>query len=120
MTKSLFLYASVAAGLGACTRFGVTEILGKNRLIKNMGWPVATFVINIFGSFLLALFVAHIDDTFLQKILTVGFLGGFTTFSTFNNEVFNLWENRHGGLSILYALSSFLISLAATWVGFHV
>jgi fluoride exporter len=53
----------------------------------------------------------------LSPLLVVGFLGGFTTFSTFSLDAFRLWEGGAPGLAALYVLGSVGLSLAGVAAG---
>lgn len=85
------VWVALAGGLGAGARFVVdgllTEHLGR-RL------PTATLVINVVGSFLLGVVVGwsagHDGRAILRSVVGVGFLGGFTTFSTASVELVRL------------------------------
>lgn len=84
-------------------------------------FPLATFAINITGSFLIGLLLVLCDrQDFLhpnfRPLLVTGVLGGYTTFSTFEWEVFAL--GRAGSLlAYVYAASSVAAGWAACWVG---
>ncbi|RYD05926.1 hypothetical protein N752_06690 [Desulforamulus aquiferis] len=76
----------VAAGgfLGATGRFLVTSIIQSKH---NYPFPFGTFTVNLVGSFLLGfLFAQHLFNADLLLLLGIGFLGSFTTFSTFEME----------------------------------
>jgi CrcB protein len=84
--------------------------LGVNRLLPS-SFPYGTFFINILGSFLIGvIYVAGIERMHLSPQLrlgiTVGFLGGFTTFSSYSLESALLFERE----KILYALCYFALS----------
>ncbi|WP_054660905.1 fluoride efflux transporter FluC [Secundilactobacillus kimchicus] len=79
---------SLAGTVGAVLRYGVTR--AGNVLFKTVRLPVATLVINLVGAFCLGLAVSHLNSASLSWQLSSGFLAGFTTFSTFTNEVVTL------------------------------
>ena len=89
-------------------------------------WPrhyyLATFTVNLVGCFLIgflsAYFLLRSDlPLILRTGLTVGVLGGLTTFSSFSLEVLRLFENGQPGVAIAYLLSSLLGGLLAAWLG---
>ena len=97
------------AGSGAMALFG-------------MAFPYGTLFVNIVGSFLMGIFVgsfALFDNTSpeLRAFLTVGLLGGFTTFSSFSLDVVTLYERGEVTAAILYVAFSVLLSLAAIFAG---
>lgn len=85
-------------------------------------FPLATFFINVTGSlsigFLFALFAAksNLDENW-QLFLIVGFLGAFTTFSTFELETFQLFRDKNYPTAFLYAASSVLVGFAGVLAG---
>ncbi len=84
------------------------------------GFPWATLFVNVAGSFLMGVFVtvmAEKGGTKFAPLLTVGMLGGFTTFSSFSLDAVTLWERGQAGLAATYVLSSVLVSLAALFAG---
>jgi CrcB protein len=112
MTEILLIGAG--AGVGATLRYLTTQTV--NNKWKN-DFPLATFLINILGSFLLGLlFGTGISDN-LYKILGVGVMGGFTTFSTFNFELFNLADNKKLNNFEKYFVMSYAIGFIAAFLG---
>ncbi len=110
---------SVALGgaIGASGRYLVN--VGVTRLIGH-GFPFATIVANVLGSFLMGVMVVvlakkggHVYAPFLMT----GVLGGFTTFSAFSLDTITLFERGEAGLAGLYAGLSVFLSLAAIAVG---
>ena len=85
-------------------------------------FPLGTFLVNIFGCFLIGLFYAVAEKGNLltpewRILLTTGFCGGFTTFSTFAYENLNLLKNGDITYFILYIIASVILGILATWLG---
>src|SRR3954468_1742051 len=94
---------AVAAGgsLGAVARYGVDALVERH---VDALFPWSTFVINISGCFLNGLVVAIVVDSlgappWVSRGLVIGFLGAYTTFSTFAAETYGLTELSHWGLA---------------------
>ena len=112
---------AVAAGgaLGSLLRFLVSSWVVAN-------WPrhfyLGTFAVNLLGcfaiGFLSAFFLLRADlPLALRTGITVGVLGGLTTFSSFSLEVVSLLESGQHGTAVGYLLGSVLGGLAAAWLG---
>ena len=104
-----FLLVFIGGGLGAMARYFVTVNLAG----KLGNFPLGTFAANILGSFLMGLVVGIIAGRAslenFRLFAAVGFLGGFTTFSTFSAETLNLLQ----GGQIILAAANILLSVAA-------
>lgn len=89
-------------------------------------FPFPTFIINVLGSFLIGLFLIlltdrfEISDTFRLAVM-VGFIGAFTTFSTFEMEIYGLIREGHivtaAGYIFLSLATGFLGLLFGIWLG---
>ena len=110
---------AVAGAVGALARYGV-EGLVSNR------WPTAfpwgTFVVNVTGSFVLAVVFVATTERFtiypwLRSTLTIGLLGAYTTFSTLSLESYRLIEDGSVGLALANTLGSVAAGLAAVYLG---
>ncbi len=90
--------------------------------INETGLPLGTWGVNLLGSFLIGLAVplmvgkgeAH------RLVLVVGFLGSFTTFSTFSLDTLALWESGRPGWAVLNATGSVVLGLVCVALGFWV
>ncbi|MEL6963546.1 MAG: fluoride efflux transporter CrcB [Pseudomonadota bacterium] len=114
----------VAAGgmIGAVLRYlvnvGVVKLAGQ-------GFPLATMIVNILGSFVMGTLVAVMALSWnanqeVRLFLAVGLLGSFTTFSTFSLDVFTLYERQAYMPLLLYVLGSFTLSLMGLVLGLAV
>lgn len=109
----------VAGGLGVLARYGLDTFLQRR---SEAVFPWSTFLINVSGCFVLALVIAVLVDrwhapAWLRLGATVGFLGGYTTFSTFAYETQNLIESRHLALALANGVGSVVAGVAAVYAG---
>lgn len=119
--ESLPKILSVAAGgaFGAAARY----LIGVSPLQNFFGkFPFSTFVVNVFGSFLMGfLFVILTEKVFSSEafrlFVLVGFLGALTTFSTFEFEIWILIRENRYGTAFAYLFSSVLLGFAAVLGG---
>ncbi len=110
---------AIAGALGALARYGLGGWLTA-RLPGAFPWE--TFIINISGSFIIGLlFVIFTEKLMphpaLRASLMVGFVGAYTTFSTFSLETFRLIEDRAIGLAAANVVGSVVAGLLAVWLG---
>ncbi|NWG45373.1 MAG: fluoride efflux transporter CrcB [Alphaproteobacteria bacterium] len=116
--KTLFAIAAGGA-LGATLRYLVVH-LGLR--LFGPGFPYGVLAVNVAGSFLMGVIVAALAAGFelsapLRAFLTVGCLGGFTTFSSFSLDAVTLWERGEGGLALAYVLGSVILSILGLAAG---
>jgi fluoride exporter len=112
--------AAIAAGgaLGTLARYGVNRAIVPAAL----GFPWATFVVNVTGSLLLGLAVTMMVERwsptrFVRPFVAVGFCGGFTTFSTMVVSAAQLGQHGRSGLAAVYLVASLVAGLVAVVVG---
>lgn len=113
--------AAIAAGgaAGALARHGVNLTSAH---FWGMNFPWGTVIVNILGSFIMGLLIvkfAHMDGASqeLRAFLTTGFLGAFTTFSTFSLDFVTIWERGDTGAAMVYMLGSVVFSIFALFAG---
>ncbi|MBL8145774.1 MAG: fluoride efflux transporter CrcB [Anaerolineae bacterium] len=117
------LLASLAVGFGAFAGANIRYVIGLlwARYVTHP-FPAHTLFINVSGSFLLALIAGLLGERYqtshpFRLLLTVGFCGGFTTFSTFALETVNLMRAGDNGQAVLYIIASVGLSMLAAVVG---
>lgn len=114
-----YLFISIGAVAGAVLRYHVGEIARKYNPV--LGFPWGTFFINVSGSFLLGLLMASfIEDSNnreLKLLLTTGFCGAYTTFSTFSYELISLIQKGEMHTALLYAFCSMVVAPLVCFLG---
>ncbi|WP_022851773.1 fluoride efflux transporter CrcB [Limisalsivibrio acetivorans] len=108
--------------LGAVSRYGVSK---GTMMLVGTRIPFGTMAVNIIGSFLLGyLYTVSVDKLALGEnfrfFAAVGFLGAFTTFSTFSVETLHLVEDGAYAYAFIYAAGSVILSLSAALFGFWI
>lgn len=118
MTTFLCVAAGGAIGAGARYLTGI----GVGRLLGLDGFPYATLIVNVSGCFIMGLLIGAMAlfwsiGNDLRAFLTVGILGGFTTFSAFSADVLLLMERHDYSGAAIYVAASVGLSLAAVFFG---
>ena len=119
ISASSLLQVAVGGALGASARYVVNVTAGR---LLGTGFPWATLIVNVVGSFLMGLLVVALAEKFGNRyaaFLMTGCLGGFTTFSAFSLDTLTLYERGQTGLALLYIAASVLLSLAAIALALH-
>ena len=113
---SKLLFVFIGGGIGSVLRYGSNSILNLF-LIGQLG----TLFVNIFGSFVFGILVSIGENKseYFNLFLLTGLLGGFTTFSQFSYDVVTL-QNNDNLYSIIYILSSVLISITMALLGIFI
>ena len=117
------IWIGVAGFAGAMSRYAVEGLVSER---TRGGFPWGTFAVNVTGCFLLGFVFTVLTDRFLphptlRAALTIGFIGAYTTFSTFAFETMRLAEDG----AVVAALGNIGLSVAAgltavyagTWLG---
>jgi len=117
---NLIIAIFLGGGCGALSRYLIIDQINK---ISSNSFPYGTILVNVLGALLIGI-IYHlliskiIINEQLKVFITIGFLGGFTTFSSFNLDFFKLIESGNIFLAIVYALASFLITIVAFYIGY--
>ena len=115
----LFLLACLGGAIGSGARYLVNVVCAQ---CLAPGFPWATFFVNVAGSLLMGVVVAGLvpalgGSVAWRTFLATGILGGFTTFSAFSLDVFDLMQRQQMWTALLYVSGSFVLSVAALAAG---
>lgn len=118
MLRNLLLVAAGGA-LGSAARFLLSKVIQEN---ASTAFPLGTFAVNVAGCFAIGLVYglsarSNAMGADLRLMLTTGFCGGFTTFSTFCNEGWGLFGQGSIVTGTLYAFGSLAVGMAAVAAG---
>ncbi|MEP7065237.1 MAG: fluoride efflux transporter CrcB [Gemmatimonadota bacterium] len=116
----LFWAIAVGAAAGGVSRFYLASAIQQR---AGVGFPWGTLAINVTGSLLLGFLIRYATATptismEMRAMMTVGFCGGYTTFSTYSYETLSLIENGQLGRAVVYSLGSVVLAVFATFAGF--
>lgn len=105
---------------GAITRYKIGDWIQAGN-----GFPIGTLLINLIGCFSLGWFLTFITirkkiKPELALLIGTGFIGSFTTFSTFSLETILLFQNEQAVYAVLYILISIIFGLLMTYLGLKV
>ena len=119
---ALIISIFAGGGLGALLRYGVISNISK---ILPSTFPYGTLTVNILGALLIGIAYSLLSQKIsisenLKLFITVGFLGGFTTFSTFNLDFFQLIESSKIAAAMFYALGTFITTIIGFYAGYSV
>lgn len=114
------LLIGIGGFIGSVLRYLVSGYV--QQISKGMGFPYGTLTVNVIGCFIIG-FLAQLAET--RGVFTtewrlfvfVGLLGGFTTFSSFGNETFNLARDAQLAGALGNIGANVIIGLAAVWIG---
>ena len=114
--------ATILVGLGGFA--GATARWGLSTAIKSTldvsAFPYPTFIINLLGCLTIGIAYSLLEhNEALKLLLVVGFLGGFTTFSTFGLEIFSLIRLQSVTTAALYAGLSTILGVLLVWAGYR-
>ncbi len=109
---------ALGGAFGAPARYGVAQLVH----VAPHTFPWATFWTNVSGSFALGLVLALVLERYpptryVRPFVATGFLGAYTTYSTFAVETDLLVKDGHAGIALSYVAASLAAGLVAVWAG---
>jgi fluoride exporter len=114
------LFIGCGGFLGSVLRYGLS--ITVQQASNSLHFPYGTLTVNLLGCLLIGFFscLAEVYGFFneeLRALVFIGFLGGFTTFSTFGNEAFTLLRLGESGWAVLHLGLHIVGGLGAIWLG---
>jgi fluoride exporter len=114
-----YLMVGVGGGLGSILRFWLGSYIG-GRLGSR--FPYGTFVINVTGSFLIGMVLTILAEKTQwspnwRYLIPIGFIGGYTTFSTFEYETLRLVQDGQMVTAMFNVVGSVMVGFAGVWAG---
>jgi CrcB protein len=117
MTPALLAGIGLAGGLGAVARFVLDGAVAGRAATE---FPLGTFVVNLSGAFALGVLAGTALDADAYRVVGTGFIGAYTTFSTWAFESQRLGEDGELRLGALNFALSLVLGVLAVWAGRHV
>jgi CrcB protein len=119
MFQRLFLIG-VAGLLGTLCRYGLSGLVARR---FGETFPTGTLLVNVIGCFLAGFLLYTLNERFLvsevvRMALMIGFLGGFTTFSSFGAQTFTLMKDGETFFAVMNVLVSNAVGIASVWIGY--
>jgi CrcB protein len=110
---------ALGGALGASARYGLDLLIERR---STAVFPWSTFTINVTGCFLMGIVTAALVDRhhlppWIRVGLVVGVIGGYTTFSTFVQETWDIGDIHHAGIALAYVVASVGVGLAVLYLG---
>ncbi|MBO5887895.1 MAG: fluoride efflux transporter CrcB [Bacteroidaceae bacterium] len=115
--------AMIIAGLGGFVGTCLRYLTGRLCHLWDVGgFPLGTFVVNVIGSFIIGALLGLAErNNFITPtmnvLLVTGFCGGFTTFSSFADDIFLMLQQRHWAIFALYTGLSIFLGVIMVWLG---
>ena len=114
-----YVLIAVGGAIGAIARYEMTNLIQHK---THVGFPYGTVAVNVAGCFIIGFMIALLDDHVLSHpnwrlLIVTGFVGAFTTFSTFEAETFNAVTAGAFAVAIANVVVSVVAGFAAVWLG---
>ncbi|HET8601116.1 MAG TPA: CrcB family protein [Segeticoccus sp.] len=116
-TQRVVTVVALGGALGALARY----LIGETWAAPAAGFPTATFAIDVGGSALIGVLMVLVSDVYsphplVRPFLGSGFLGGFTTFSTYAVSIRGLLTGGHYLVGLGYLVATPVVALLAVWL----
>ena len=116
---NLLWYVALGSAVGGASRFALSTFVQQR---ASSAFPFGTLIVNITGSLILGFILRYAlaspsVSAEVRALLTTGFCGGYTTFSTFSYESIALIEDGDYRRAAIYIVLSVVLSLVATFLG---
>lgn len=113
---------AVGGSIGATARY-LVSVWAAERF--GADFPYGTLIVNVVGCFIIGIFMTLTTERFIvnpywRLLITVGFVGGLTTFSSFSYETFRVLEDSNMIMALYNIGLNLLLGFAATWIGIGV
>jgi CrcB protein len=118
-SPSFLLAVGLGSAIGGVARYSLTRLVQDR---TDVAFPFGTLTVNVLGCLLIGIIIqasvsgGRMSDT-TKLLLTSGFCGGFTTFSTFSYESIELIQNGAWSRAVIYVSVSVIAGLGAVWAG---
>jgi len=112
-----YILVGIGGALGGICRFQLGKIISR---VESRGFPIGTFFINITGAVLLGLLTGTGAGDRAYLLLGDGFLGAYTTFSTFMYEGFHLFRGSERKNALAYILGTLVLGVFGYVLGFQI
>jgi len=114
------LFVGLAGLAGTLCRYGLSGFVARR---FGETFPTGTLLVNVIGCFVAGFLLYTLNERFLisevvRTALMIGFLGGFTTFSSFGEQTFTLMRDGETFFAVMNVLLSNVIGIASVWVGY--
>lgn len=114
----LILLVGLGSFIGGVCRYLLSMLVQSK---SSSAFPFGTLVVNLIGCLLIGILFGIFDRTHVSNewrlLLVTGILGGFTTFSAFSGETYNLIKTGNPGYAILYVTLSVVCGISLTFLG---
>jgi CrcB protein len=115
-----YLTVFIGAGIGGMLRYWMSSAISKS---VPFFFPYGTLIVNVLGSLILGLMIFGLDEKelinpTLKLFIGVGFCGGFTTFSTFSLETFNLFRETEIMLACINILANVFFTILGVYLAY--
>jgi CrcB protein len=114
-----YLFIGLGGFVGSVCRYGLSGFIHR---VLGDRFPYGTLTVNILGCFTIGLLMMLFEERWLVQpnvrlFLTVGILGGFTTFSTFSYETIEIFRGGNISIGLVNVFGSMILCLVAAWAG---